>query len=702
MRDYCQVSPKFWIGETGQKLRSDRIAREVMLYLISSPFSNMIGVYYCPLPTIVYDLYGDQLIPIYQEEGPLKPLTSPLEAPSEPLRRGIRGVSVPLGSPSEEVKRALLRLEKLNFCLYDFKNGYVFVKNLSRWQIAEKLSPNDNRIKNIKKTLEEPPKAFKYLYLQEYNEPYCLGFSKEEIAEGLRMYPFVNNLPISPFEAPSEPLRSQEQEQEREQEKEQEQEEVQEKEQNSENAKVSNPVVHSASEASQHSDCAKDPTSSNGATFPKVEGLFNVKSSPYTKESALDSENASASEPAEEKNSAGSTVVNDLNVQSCSNENLSLYTEAPSLNNSDNANGTTLQPMENSAIQQTPSCVRETNNSQNNSDNHGASPTTSQTTTVTCTTEDKEQVSESNEPPSCVKGDSSQNNHETLETGTTPEQPSQCGDLFGYEEEPSNSVQDGTSACNSDGSYELPHPKTGEMIKIEANFVRAEKPEEISEELWKGWIAQRRKKRSSARITQNVIDAFREACEEEDCTLEEGIELAIHRNWQGLEAEFMVWNPPMRKRFCTDWGVWDGLCKKFKTRQNAITKIWLEGVEKKAKLYNITTEEALKWIIDNNARDFVTDWYEDQHPEYKGVGNGSRKPPKFVSPQEYQGGIDPEYKEFEKNFIKNIRPKFPDMVKNPTNAPEYFVKHPEIDEFMALSTEELLEMASKYQTGACQ
>ena len=49
MRDYAKLSPTFWTGATGKEFRrrgSEGII--VALYLMSSPHSNMLGLYYQP------------------------------------------------------------------------------------------------------------------------------------------------------------------------------------------------------------------------------------------------------------------------------------------------------------------------------------------------------------------------------------------------------------------------------------------------------------------------------------------------------------------------------------------------------------------------------------------------------------------------------------------------------------------------------
>lgn len=180
MRDYGMVSPKFWIGETGRALRKDPYAQRVAFYLMTAPQSEMTGVYYCSKMSILNDV------------------GSPCEAPSvgyEPPLKGLEG-------GLQAVERALKALCELGFCFYDFDSEWIFVTEMARCQIAESLSPKDNRVSNLKKLAKAMPAGLREKFIERYNDDFCLGFDEKK---------------PSPLEAPSKPLRSQEQEQEQEQ-----------------------------------------------------------------------------------------------------------------------------------------------------------------------------------------------------------------------------------------------------------------------------------------------------------------------------------------------------------------------------------------------------------------------------------------------------------------------------------------------------
>lgn len=196
MRKYSSITPKFWIGKTGRKLRCDISAKLVAAYLLSCPNNDMTGVFYCPL------------CQISAETG------LPLEAPSVPLPSPFQG-------PLKGIREALETLQREDFAIYDYESEYVFVKKMALFQIAPELKPTDKRVTGIRTAIGSMPDNFKYLFIKEYNECFNLGFKNipsPEIQEFGVQTQEGDDLPSSPIEAPSKALRSQEQEQEQEQE----------------------------------------------------------------------------------------------------------------------------------------------------------------------------------------------------------------------------------------------------------------------------------------------------------------------------------------------------------------------------------------------------------------------------------------------------------------------------------------------------
>lgn len=194
MRKYSSITPKFWIGKTGRKLRGDISAKLVAAYLLSCPNNDMTGVFYCPL------------CQISAETG------LPLEAPSVPLPSPFQG-------PLKGIRDALETLQREDFAIYDYESEYVFVKKMALFQIASELKPTDKRVTGIKTAIESMPENFKYLFIKEYNECFNLGFKDipaPDFEEFCNKTQGENKIFESPLEAPSKALRSQEQEQEQE------------------------------------------------------------------------------------------------------------------------------------------------------------------------------------------------------------------------------------------------------------------------------------------------------------------------------------------------------------------------------------------------------------------------------------------------------------------------------------------------------
>ncbi len=162
MRDYGTVSPRFWRAGTGKRLRGDAHAQLLALYLMTSPHSNMIGVYFCT----------------------------------------VRSMSDETGIPFEGASKALRRLIDEGFCVVDEETDEVFVVQMAAHQIADRLEPKDNRCKSVARELAmvDSPKlqaAFLEVYREAFNvvTPPAKPVDNSPLGEGLR----------SPFEAPSKP-----------------------------------------------------------------------------------------------------------------------------------------------------------------------------------------------------------------------------------------------------------------------------------------------------------------------------------------------------------------------------------------------------------------------------------------------------------------------------------------------------------------
>lgn len=173
MRDYAKLAPTFWTGKTGRALKRRGIEGVlVALYLVSSPHSNMLGLYYQPV------LY------LAEETG----LT--IEGASKGLQDCIA----------------------CGFCSYDDETKTVWVHEMAAWQIAESLSSGDKRCKGIQKDYDAlPDNPFIGAWFDRYGPAFKLAGRREFEGE-------IQPKSEGASQAPSKPHRSQEQEQEQEQE----------------------------------------------------------------------------------------------------------------------------------------------------------------------------------------------------------------------------------------------------------------------------------------------------------------------------------------------------------------------------------------------------------------------------------------------------------------------------------------------------
>lgn len=135
MRLYGTLKPTFWTGPTGKELRGHPEAQIVAMYLVTGPHANMIGLFRCPVHYIAADT----------------------------------------GLPFEGASKGLQRLTEVNFCQTDDEHDLIWVFEMARYQIAETLKPNDNRIKNVASHLAALPKSPLLLgFYDRYEAPFHL------------------------------------------------------------------------------------------------------------------------------------------------------------------------------------------------------------------------------------------------------------------------------------------------------------------------------------------------------------------------------------------------------------------------------------------------------------------------------------------------------------------------------------------------
>lgn len=168
MRKFASVPPRIWLGEL-KAIRGNLEALAVHYHLTTSNHANMLGLYYVPVTYIAHET----------------------------------------GSPLEGASKGLQSLVEAGICSYDDEHELVWVHEMAADQIAPKLSPKDNRVRSISDQLAMLPICPITLgFYTRYREAYHLS-------EERNLTPFEEaycDKTGSPFEAPSEPLRSKEKE----------------------------------------------------------------------------------------------------------------------------------------------------------------------------------------------------------------------------------------------------------------------------------------------------------------------------------------------------------------------------------------------------------------------------------------------------------------------------------------------------------
>lgn len=140
MRDYAKVAPRFWTGNTGRAMRGKPNQQVLLLYLITCPNANMLGLYYLPLPTIAHET----------------------------------------GMSEIEVKAALAWLSEQDAAHYDAAQELVWVPEMATYQIGRELNIGtrgpDRQITSVKRDLETfRGHPFAVAFLRRYNEAFSLG-----------------------------------------------------------------------------------------------------------------------------------------------------------------------------------------------------------------------------------------------------------------------------------------------------------------------------------------------------------------------------------------------------------------------------------------------------------------------------------------------------------------------------------------------
>jgi uncharacterized phage protein (TIGR02220 family) len=166
MREFAKVSPQIWTSELGRKIKNLGMeGRVVSMYLLTNPSAHMIGVYYIPVVLIAHEA----------------------------------GLSI------KETIKVIDDLCQIGYCSYDYEYEYVWVHGMGVDQVSAQLKANDNRIKAINTFYSSLPKLS---FLQDFYDYYADLFLLDHCHDF-----------ITPLQAPSNTLRSNEKEKEKEKDK---------------------------------------------------------------------------------------------------------------------------------------------------------------------------------------------------------------------------------------------------------------------------------------------------------------------------------------------------------------------------------------------------------------------------------------------------------------------------------------------------
>jgi hypothetical protein len=144
MRDFAKVCPKAWHGETMKALRKrGPKALLVGLYLMTSPSSNMLGLFTQPLLYMAHET----------------------------------------GLGEEGAREGLQSCIEVGYCRYDEDSEVVWVVEMAKYQISEELKASDLRCKGIQREYDALPNN---PFLAEFFDRYAAAFhmTKKRGCEG--------------------------------------------------------------------------------------------------------------------------------------------------------------------------------------------------------------------------------------------------------------------------------------------------------------------------------------------------------------------------------------------------------------------------------------------------------------------------------------------------------------------------------------
>lgn len=160
VRDFAMVSPRMWLDPRMDALRQrGPEGPSVLSYLKTSPHSNMIGLFWQPIPYMGYES----------------------------------------GLGEDGASRGLQFCMDAGFCDYDSLSRMVWVFDMAAEQIAEQLSPKDSRCKGVQNAYNAlPPNRFLGPFFDRYAAAFSMTQRRGEESE----IDLFGHSPIGPLQAP--------------------------------------------------------------------------------------------------------------------------------------------------------------------------------------------------------------------------------------------------------------------------------------------------------------------------------------------------------------------------------------------------------------------------------------------------------------------------------------------------------------------
>jgi hypothetical protein len=141
VRAVAYLVPTFWTRGSGKKLRGNPEAQTLALYLVSAPASNLIGLYYQPLTTILHET----------------------------------------GLTEAEFREAMAKVSEVDIAHYDPEACMVWVPESAKYQIGDTMTQRDKRRAGVERELElAGSHPFVAEFLKRYGAPFGIDSKQNE------------------------------------------------------------------------------------------------------------------------------------------------------------------------------------------------------------------------------------------------------------------------------------------------------------------------------------------------------------------------------------------------------------------------------------------------------------------------------------------------------------------------------------------